>query len=266
MRSKAFHTLFQQRRLVIEMSKRELTDRYVGQALGWSWSIIHPLILMGLYVFVFTVIFKQNMGGTRDFPLDYTAYVLTGLTCWLNIQDALTRGATSVTSKSELVKQVVFPTEILPVKAVLSSGLSMSVTLLILLAYTTVQFGFHIAPFILGPVIVLAQLLFLTGSAFFFSSLSVFVRDTKEFVQVFCFAGVYLIPAFYLPSWIPGLFKPILYLNPFSHFVWCFHDAFFYRRIEHPISWLIVLVLALSTFLIGHRVFMRLSSAFGNFL
>lgn len=250
----------------MEMSKRELSDRYVGQAFGRSWSIIHPLILMGVYVFVFAFIFKQNMGGTRDFPLDYTAYVLTGLTCWLNIQESLTRGTTSVTSKSELVKQVVFPTEVLPIKAALSSVFGLSVTLLILLAYTTIQFGFHITPFTLGPVIVLAQLLFLTGLALLLSSLAVFVRDTKDFVQIFCFAGVYLIPAFYLPSWIPGLFKPILYLNPFSHFVWAFHDAFFYRRIEHPISWFIVLVLALSTFLIGHRVFMRLSSAFGNLL
>jgi len=250
----------------MEMSKRELTDRYIGQALGRSWSFIHPLILMGIYVFVFAFIFKQKMGGTRDFPLDYTAYVLTGLTCWLNIQESLTRGATSVTSKSELVKQVVFPTEVLPIKAAVASVFSMSVTLLILLSYTTIQFGFHIAPIILGPLIVLLQTLFLTGVALLLSSLSVFIRDMKDLVQVFCFAGVYLIPAFYLPNWIPGLFKPLLYVNPFSHLVWCFHDAFFYRRIEHPISWLVVIVIALSMFVIGYRVFIRLSSTFGSFL
>lgn len=259
-------SLYKHRRLVLEMSKRELTDKYVGQALGWTWSILHPLVLMGVYVFVFAVVFRQRIGGTDDFPLDYTAYVLTGLVCWLNIQDSLSRSTAAVVSKSELVKQVVFPVEILPIKAVLASLFSMGVTLAALLTYVVLRFGLNPWSLILGPLAIVLQVVFLMGIGLFLSSIAVFVRDIKDVVQIFSFAGVYIIPAFYLPSWTPPGFAPFLMLNPFSHLIWCFQDAFFFGRIEHPISWCVTLVLSVLVFFVGHRVFVRLSSLFGNFL
>jgi len=259
-------SLYKHRRLVLEMSKRELTDKYVGQALGWTWSILHPIVLMGVYVFVFAVVFKQRIGGTDDFPLDYTAYVLTGLVCWLNMQDSMSRTTASVVSKSELVKQVVFPIEILPIKAVLASLFSMGVTLAVLVTYVLVRFGLSPWTLVLGPLAIALQMVFLTGIGFLLGSIAVFVRDIKDVVQIFSFAGVYIIPAFYLPSWTPPGFAPFLALNPFSHLIWCFQDAFFYGRIEHPVSWCVTLIMSLGAFFLGHRLFVKLSSLFGNFL
>jgi len=259
-------SVIRHRRLVLEMSKRELTDKYAGQVFGWTWAVLHPIILMGVYVFVFTVVFKQGIGRTTDFPLDYTAYVVTGLVCWLNIQDSLSRSTSAVTSKSELVKQVVFPIEILPVKATLASLVPMCVSLTVLLTYIGIRFGLKPATLILGPLAVGIQFLFLTGIGYFLSSLAVFIRDVKDFVLVFLFAGVYIIPAFYLPEWTPNLFRPLLNLNPFSYLIWIFQDAFFYGHIKHPRAWVIASSLSCLSFITGQMVFNRLKSAFGNFL
>ena len=77
--------------LTWEMTKSEVTDRYRGQILGWFWAILHPLILIGVYIFIFVVIFKIRIGGTREMPLDYTTYLLSGLIPWLTVQEVMSK-------------------------------------------------------------------------------------------------------------------------------------------------------------------------------
>ena len=117
------------RDLTFEMAKRELSDRYTGQVFGMLWAVIHPVFMMGLYVFIFAVVFKQKIGGTTDLPLDYTAYILSGLVSWLSFQEAINKSCVTITSNASLVKQVIFPVEILPVKSVLASLFPMLVSL-----------------------------------------------------------------------------------------------------------------------------------------
>ena len=64
-----------------------------------------------------------------------------------------------------------------------------------------------------------------------------YFRDVKDFVQVFCIAGMYLMPVVYLPKMVPGVFRPLLNLNPFSYMVWCYQDACYFGRFEHPWAW-----------------------------
>src|SRR5262245_46960482 len=81
--------LYRQRSLIVEMAKREITDRYLGQVFGAFWAIAHPLLLMLVYVFVFAFVFRVRIGGTRNLPLDYTAYLLSGLIPWISFQDSM---------------------------------------------------------------------------------------------------------------------------------------------------------------------------------
>jgi len=248
------------------MARREHTDRYAGQVLGWTWSLLHPMILAGVYVFIFSFVFRQRIDPSRDFPLDYTAYVLTGLASWLNITDTMVRTSTALSGKSELLRQMVFPARLLPIKAAVASLVTLAVMLGVLQLYVVVRFGLQPLVLVLGPIAIVLQFVFLLGFGLILSSLSVFLRDVKDIVQVISLAGVYLIPAFYLPSWVPPLFAPILVLNPFSHFIWCFQDAFFYVRIEHPASWISATLISFLTYALGRRLFDRLQPAFGSML
>src|SRR6267142_1991542 len=69
--------LSRHRLLTWEMAKREVTDRYAGQVFGLAWAIGHPLLLMGVYVFIFAFVFKVRVGGTADMPFDYAVYLLS---------------------------------------------------------------------------------------------------------------------------------------------------------------------------------------------
>lgn len=257
-------SLAKNRRITWELAKREHADRYAGQAFGVVWAIVHPLFLIGLYVFVFKFVFKQNFGGTDELPFDYTVYLLSGLVCWLSSQDALIRSCSAIVSKSDLVRQVVFPLEILPVKVVLSSLFTLAVSIAVIVGYVAITFGRIPLIYLMLPLLVALQALFLTGIGFVLAVTGVFMRDIKDFIQVFATAGVYLMPVVYLPNMVPPLFKPFLYLNPFSYLVWCFQDVLFFGRIEHPVAWVVCLVGGSMVLLWGYRLFDRLRPAFGS--
>ncbi|MHC4359283.1 MAG: ABC transporter permease [Planctomycetota bacterium] len=104
--------LTKHRQLTIEMSRREITDRYLGQVFGF-WAVGHSLILMAVYIFIFVVVFKVKIGGTREMPLDYTTYLLSGLILWMSFQDSMNKGSTVIVNNASLVKQVIFPIEMI---------------------------------------------------------------------------------------------------------------------------------------------------------
>lgn len=258
--------LTRHRDLMWEMTKRELADRYAGQAFGIFWAIGHPLFLIGLYVFVFAFVFKQKVGGTVEMPLDYTAYLLSGLVAWLSFQESMTKSCTAITANASLVKQVVFPLEILPVKGVLASLFPQVVSLGLLTFYVLVTNGFLHITYLLLPVLMGMQVMAMIGIAYLLAPVGAYFRDLKDFVQLFATAGMYLMPIFYLPDWVPKPFMPLLYLNPFSYLVWCYQDALYFGRIDHPWAWLVTALSSVAVFVIGYRVFRKLKPMLGNVL
>lgn len=258
--------LTRHRELTWEMAKRELTDRYSGQVFGFLWAIGHPLFMMGLYVFVFAFVFKTKVGGTIEMPLDYTAYLLSGLVAWMSFQEAMTKSCTAITSNAALVKQVVFPLEILPAKGVLASLFPQMVSLVLLIVYVLVTHGSLPVTYALLPVLIVMQIMAMIGVAYILAPIGAYFRDIKDFVQLFALAGVYLMPIFYLPTWVPQLFKPLLYLNPFSYLIWCYQDALYFGRFEHPWAWAVTGALSVMVFVLGYRVFRKLKPLIGNVL
>lgn len=262
-------TLFRNRSLVWEMSRREIYDRYTGQVFGILWSVGHPLILMGIYVFVFTFIFQMRFGGTYEMPLNYPTFLLSGLIPWMTIQETMMKSCTAVISQSNMVKQVIFPVEILPVKIVLSSMFTQIVSSAILIVYVILTNRFIPWTYIVLPVLFVIQILFMTGLSFLFSSIGVYFRDLKDFIFVFCTAGLYILPIIYIPSMlemIPVYLKPILYLNPISYLIWCYQDLCYFGRFEHPFAWIVCVSMALGALFIGYKIFNKLKVMFGNFL
>ncbi|MES2949222.1 MAG: ABC transporter permease [Pseudomonadota bacterium] len=248
------------------MARREVFDRYSGQILGASWVIGHPLFLMGLYVFIFAFVFKQNFGGTADLPFDYTTYLLSGLIPWLSIQEGMVKSCSTVSGSSALVKQTIFPIETLPAKSVLSSLISQLVGFVLLISYVLLNFNWVPWTYALLPVAILMQVGMMLGIAFFLSAIGVFAKDTKDVIQLFATAGVYLLPIFYLPHMVPALFKPLLYLNPFSHIIWCYQDILYFGRIDHPWSWGFNMLFSFSGLIIGYRAFRLMKPSFANVL
>ena len=261
-----FEVIFKNKNLILEMTRRELTDRYAGQVFGLQWAVVHPVFIMGLFVFIFAVVFQQKIGGTLDLPLDYTAYLLSGLVSWLCFQEAMVKGCTSITANRTLVKQVVFPIEILPIKTVLSCLFTLLVSVSVLVIYVLLSYGSLHLTYLLLPFLILMQLMMMIGLAYILATIGAVFRDIKDIVQLFAVMGAYIAPVFYLPAWVPTIFKPILYINPFSYFIWCYQDVLYFGRFEHPIAWILMIIFSLVTFSLGYKVFCKGRPFLGNVL
>ena len=108
---------FKHQELTIQLSLSEISDRYQGQVFGLVWVVGHPLFLMGLYVFLFAYIFPSRTGITGGTNL--TTYILSGLIPWLTFSELMSRSCTTITSSAGLVKQIMFPIVVLPIKTTL---------------------------------------------------------------------------------------------------------------------------------------------------
>ena len=253
-------------RLIYELTRREISDRYTGQVFGIFWTIGHPLMITLVYIFIFGFVFRARVGGTLDMPLDYTSYMLAGIIPLLVFQEVMAKSTTVIISNANLVKQVIFPIEVLPIKTVLASLVTEIVFLGLLAIYTLVTSRIIPWTYIFIPMLILFQIFAMVGVSYLFSSIGVYFRDLKDFVQIFLTVGFFILPILYLPESIPVALRPLLYVNPFSYVIWSFQDALYFGSFVHPWAWAVFCLGSLFVFVFGYRVFRLLKTMFGNVL
>ncbi len=252
------------RQLTWEMSIREMRDRYVGQWFGAFWAFGHPLILILVYVYVFSYVFKLKVTTANE---DFTVYLLSGLIPWLSFAEVMSKSGLVIQNHSNLVKQVVFPIEVLPVKGVLTSVFTQVVMTVFFVLYALIRYDFYLPlTYLYLPLIILLQTLAMIGVAYMLSAIGAYFKDIKDFVQVFAVIGIFVMPLFYQEAQVPENVRWILHINPFSHMMWVYRDACFTGRIDHPNSWWLYTLGSLALFDLGYRLFRKLRVMFGDVL
>src|SRR5512135_1096470 len=117
--SSFFRKIYVQRGLIRNFVIRDLRSRYIGSFMGFFWSVIHPIVLLVSYTFVFSIIFGQRPlpdSGTTSFPL----FLFCSILPWLFFQDTLQRSSTVIIDNANLITKTIFPTEILPLTVLLA--------------------------------------------------------------------------------------------------------------------------------------------------
>jgi lipopolysaccharide transport system permease protein len=258
--------LTRHRRLTFELARREIGERYSGQVFGTFWTIGHPLALTLIYVFIFAYVFRTRVGGTLDMPLNYTSYMLAGLVPWLAFQESLAKAGTVIVSNTNLVKQVIFPIEVLPAKGVLATLMTQVIFLALLTIYNLATYHKLLWSFSLLPLVFLLQALAMLGASYLLAAVGAYFRDVKDLVQVFCSVAFFILPILYLPEAVPKAVRAVLYVNPFSYMIWCYQDVLYFGRFAHPWAWAVFVSMSLFIFVLGYRVFRKLKAMFGNVL
>ena len=132
--------LHQRRELAWELTKHEISERYAGQVFGTLWAIGHPLIMVAIYVVVFGRIFG---GSAPPEPgrLDQTTFLLGGLVPWVIMAELLGKACALITGNAGMVKQLVFPIEVLPIKGAMASMISLCVAIGVVVLYALLANG-----------------------------------------------------------------------------------------------------------------------------
>lgn len=249
-------SVWNQRTLVNELARREITDVHAGQAGGVIWVVVHPLMYFVVFAFLFTTVFKVRIG--ENGPTDYMVYLFAGLAPWLMTQDVLSRSTGIMAANATIVKKVMFPTEALVAKSLLASIKVQSVLLGVVILYTVWQRSAVPASFLLLPFAVVMHLALVWGLALLLSVITPYFRDLSEFVRVFILINIYLVPIMYLPNMVPEAIRFALSVNPFSHLVWMYQDIFYFNGMRHPVSWAVMAAFSAGSLLAGSYVFVRL--------
>jgi lipopolysaccharide transport system permease protein len=220
---------------------------------------------MLIQTLVFAFVFKLRLSGDNS-EVSYVAYLLVGLAPWLAFQEAIGRAPFCFFESKNLVKQVIFPIEILPVKIVLASVVTLLVGLIFPMGIMIFSGSTKLLMWILLPFALSIQLLMTIGLTFFISALSVYLRDTKTLVQLFLMVGLFLHPILYTPGLLPQWAETAFQLSPLSHLLWVYRDILIFGQVTHLESWILAPIFALLSVAWGYRLFSNLAPKFGDIL
>ena len=252
------------RALVWELARRELTASHAGQAAGVIWLAVHPITLFLVYALLFTLVFQVRIGERG--PSDYLIYIFAGLAPWLMTQDLLVRATGAMVNNRDIVKKVMFPTEVLAAKTLVASLTVQSVLLGAVILYTLAARG-TISPMLLMlPVLLLLHLILLWGLTLLLAALTPYFRDIPELVRVFVVVNIYLMPVLYPPDLAPTVLRAVILINPFSHLIWCYQDVLYFDAFAHPFAWVVLTAIMGASLLAGSYVFLRLRHHFSSIL
>jgi len=214
-----FYNLIKQKHLIYALVKRDIMGRYKGSIFGVIWSIIEPIVLLIIYTVVFGGLFKMRLEYDSSLT-SYSLYVFCGIIVWLAICEGLNRCSTVVIENASLVKKVIFPGEVLPLKVVLSASVHQCIGLIVLMAGVLILKGNMPWTWILIPILIIPQLLLTAGIGWLVASIGVFIRDIRQAVALGTLCWMFLTPIFYPASIISnfdqGRFSFWLTVNPIA--------------------------------------------------
>jgi lipopolysaccharide transport system permease protein len=209
--------LLRYRRLLWQMVSTDLRGRYVGSLLGFTWSILHPLVLVGIFVLVFSRVLGATIdaGGGR---VAYGVYLCAGLLPWMAFQEVVSRSTTVFLDQANLVRKINFPPAFLHGYVLCAAAVNLA---LLVAAFFVVLLPAGSPPraaWILWPFFLLLQLLFGAGLGLAASVAHVFFRDTAQFVGLGLQVWFWLTPIVYPIEILPGRLSSLLAWNPLCRF------------------------------------------------
>jgi len=238
--------LVRYRSLVNSLVVRELKARYRGSFLGFLWTFLNPLLLLGVYALVFNVYLRIQIEH-------YAGFMFVGLLPWIWFSSSLLEGTHSITSGGSLVTKVIFPSQVLPAVKILANLLNYLLSLPILFGFLWAMGIYPSWPLLWLPVIIGLHLMFIEGLVLILATINVFFRDVQHILANLLTLWFFLTPIIYPLSQVPAPFNKWAMLNPMSQITLTYQDIFFYNR--NPNLRILFVFLCLSVVLLGLGMF-----------
>jgi homopolymeric O-antigen transport system permease protein len=214
-----FLSQWRNRHLIVQLTKRDVLGRYRGSIMGLTWSFFNPLIMLTVYTFVFSVVFKARWSVAGEDKINFAIILFVGLIAYNLFAECINRAPGLILSNSNYVKKVVFPLEVLPSVALGSALFHAAVSLTVLLAAQLIINQRLPWTVVIFPVILLPLLLATMGFAWVLSALGVYVRDIGQVTTIFTTILMFLSPLFYPVSALPKAYQFWLQLNPLTFII-----------------------------------------------
>ncbi len=260
-------SLWANRHLINQMTRRDVVGRYKGSVMGILWSFTNPILLLIIYTLVFSVVFKARWGtGEPTSKGEFAILLFTGMIVHGLFAETLTRAPTLILNNISYVKKVVFPLEILPVIAMGTSFFHALVSVVVLLVAQLIVHGglpwtVMLLPLVIAPLIVLSL-----GFAWILASLGVYLRDVAHPIGLIMTLLLFGSPVFYPISALPANIQPWLMLNPLTFIIEQARDVLINGVLPNFSGLGIYAAVALSIAWLGYSWFQKTRKGFANVL
>jgi lipopolysaccharide transport system permease protein len=256
--------LVSRRTLIIQLVKRDFQQRYIGSAAGWLWGLIHPLVLLASYVFIFDICLRL-VPGPDAVTTNYPMLLFAGMLPWLLFSETVQRSSGCLIEQANLITKTVFPAEIVPVSIFLSSLINHLLALVLVIAGAAI-FLRHISPILLLlPIAMLLVGLFAVGIGWIAAAFHVYLRDTAQVLAVILTLWFWATPIFVSEDKFPRWAALVVRANPLAYLVRAYREILLGRAV--PLKDLyFTAVFAVAAFLCGGLIFRYMKRGFADVL
>ena len=250
--------------MIRAMALQEIKKKYAGTLGGFVWSVVHPLILILVFWFVFSLGFKIQIKGN----IPFIALFCCGLIPWITFSESLMANTNAIIGNPHLSTKTVFPTEILPVVNIAANLITHVIMLVILLAvllFNNISLSIWNIQFI---YYLFAMLTFSLGLSWFFAAVNVFFRDLGQILSVVLNIWFWITPIVWHIDILPSRYHFFIKLNPLYYIVAGYKSSFLYHVPfwQHYSIGIYFWVICLFSFGFGGIVFKKLKPEFAEIL
>ncbi len=265
---KSIHRLPGALRLFPPFVGRELREQYAGSLLGVVWSVLQPVLFILLYWWVFAAIMRIRFPvGTALADMPFIVFLLSALLPWFAFQEGLSRAASAILNRRDMVRKVHFPVRIFPLAAAAAAFVVHAGSYLLFLAAFAVWRG-GMTLDALAAVAVLWSLQFVVtvGLGLLLAAFTVYLRDIQQILSLLLAVIFYTAPVLYPLSQVPEGFRGLLLLNPFTAFAEAYHGVVLAG--VWPAPWVLagLTLFAILALVAGDYAFRRLEPGFADVL
>ncbi|MDR5834678.1 ABC transporter permease [Caballeronia sp. LZ034LL] len=259
-------TVWRNRGLIVQMTQREVIGRYRGSAMGLAWSFFNPVLMLVVYTFFFSVVFKARWGTLDDNKGAFAVVLFVGLILHSLLAECINRAPTLILANVNYVKKVIFPLEILPIVALGSALFHSAISLLVLLIAEVILL--HALPWtaLLFPLILAPLLIGAMGFAWFLSAFGVYVRDIAQITGILTSVLMFLSPVFYPVSNLPPQYQTWIRLNPLTFIIEEGRNTLIFGKQPDWTSWLVCMAGSILVCWFGFWWFQRARRGFADVL
>ena len=248
-----------------QLVSRAIRTDYLENVTGFAWLFIQPLLLLAIYTFVFTTIFKARIPDSGE--ISFMPYLAVAFWPWIAFSESVMRSSNSISANAALIGKVAIPTEMIPLSTVTATFLMHMVGYLaVLLVIQLMGTSINWLGLVLAIPLLVLMFLFACGLALFISALQVFIRDVAQILpplMTFWFFGT---PILYGTSILPPQIAAVMKFNPMTWYVERLRDFLLYGDFSFTLWDLAIPALTLLVLFAGFRFFHRISSHFEDFL
>ena len=244
--------IYAYRELVRNLVLKELKLKYRGSVLGFLWSLINPLAMVGVYTLAFKYIIGVQQPG-------FSFFILLGVMAWTFFANSAMLSTGAIVDGSGLIRAVRFPRAVLPLATVIFGLIQYLLTVVALLPLMFIVYKLPPpGPLLLFPIFLALQVAFVMGVALVLAAATTFFRDVRHFVEIALSMLFWLTPIVYPLTQAPPWLRPVLLLSPMSPFVVAYQDIFYLGVWPSAIVWAGALVYGVGVFSAGMWWFLSL--------